>query len=103
MNISNIGNRTLTEEEKQWRRYYRVVMTSIKLMPDHYDCTQSDTVKSIVKTNNGQFSSNYNSKEDFDRDRDIILQYLDRKEYAPKELVDKVAQTVKELNIQFLE
>lgn len=48
-----------------------------------------------------RFSTNYKTREEFDNDREIILNYLARMEYAPEDLVNKVAETVVELDLQF--
>ena len=48
-----------------------------------------------------RFSTNYKTREEFEKDRNEILDYLDRMEYAPEDLVTKVSETVKELDLQF--
>lgn len=102
MNINNIGNGVISVNKKEWRRYYRGMLLSIGAMPGYYDSGQPKNHKKKEKRLSPErFSTNYKTRDEFEDDREKILDYLSRMEYAPEDLVNKVAETVTELNLRF--
>ena len=101
MNVNNIENRKISDDEKRWRRYYREVMTAIGLLPGFYDGGISEKVRTEKRLSPERFSTNYKIREDFEKDRIIIADYILEGKYAPEDLVQKVAETVKELDLKF--
>lgn len=102
MNVKNIKLTPISEQEKAWGRYYRELTTKIGLLPGYWTSGGSDMkVNSEKRLSPERFSTNYKTREEFDNDRIKILEYLGRMEYAPEDLVQKVAETVEELDLQF--
>lgn len=101
MNVNNIENRKISDDEKRWRRYYREVMTEIGLLPGFYDCGTTEKVKPEKRLSPERFSTNYKTREEFEKDRVLIAECVLAGNYAPEDLVKKVSETVKELNLQF--
>lgn len=97
---SQIGNTTFSKKEKDWIKSYRHTLIRIGSMPN-YDCGPGNMNKPEKRLSSERFSTNYKTREEFDNDREIILNYLARMEYAPEGLVNKVAETVVELDLQF--
>lgn len=99
MNVKDILNNKMTDKEKQWSRYYRILIINIGLMPDYDMGTGKPRPEKRLSPE--RFSTNYKTREEFERDREEILDYLERMEYPPEDLVAKVTETVKELDLQF--
>lgn len=76
-------------------------MKRIGLIPKYITMgnTQQTSKARTKENNNGRYSTNYVTVEEFDRDHDMIFNCLIKGKPAPKELVDKVAATVEELNL----
>ena len=96
---SSIGTRKFTKEEKEFYNNRRRVLVSIGAMPE-YDMG-IEKPRPEKRLSPERFSTNYKTRDEFNRDREEILDYLDRMEYAPEDLVTKVSETVKELDLQF--
>ena len=102
MNVNNIENRKISDDEKRWRRYYREVMTSIGLLPGYWTCGGTNMkVNSEKRLSPERFSTNYKTREEFEKDRIAIADCILEGKYAPEDLVQKVAETVKELDLKF--
>lgn len=104
MDVKNIGHGTVSEDKKRWRRYYRTLMWRIGAMPTFYCGGMSNDTKHIKvekRLSPERFSTNYKTREEFENDRGKIIEYLMNEEYAPEDLVNKVVETVKELDLQF--
>lgn len=102
MNVKNIKLTHISEQEKKWGKYYRELTTKLGLLPGYWTCGGSNMkVNSEKRLSTERFSTNYKTREEFENDRGIILEYLLRKEYAPEDLVQKVSETVKELDLKF--
>lgn len=100
MNVKNIGRNKLSEQEKSWRRYYREVMTAIGLLQGFYDCGRPEKIRPEKRLSPERFSTNYKTREEFDKDRMFIADTILDGKYAPEDLIKKVAETVKELDLQ---
>lgn len=100
LTADQIGKSTFTIKEKEWCNKYRHTLISIGLMANYDACNDMST-KSEKRLSPERFSTNYKTREEFDNDRTKILEYLGRMEYAPEDLVQKVAETVKELDLHF--
>lgn len=101
MNVNNIGHETVSPEESRWRKYYRELMVNVGMMPGYYDGGTATHSKKEKRLSVERFSTNYKTRDEFEDDRLKILNYMERREYAPEDLVNKVMQTIKELDLQF--
>lgn len=99
--VDTIGHGTVSPEQRNRNRYERETLLKLGVLPGFYDCGVPEKVKPEKRLSPERFSTNYKTREEFDKDRSIIVDYLFRKEYAPEDLVQKVAETVKELDLQF--
>ena len=96
---SNIGTRKFTKEEKQFYNNRRRILVSVGAMPN-YDLGTAK-LRPEKRLSAERFSTNYKTREEFEKDREEIFDYLERMEYPPEDLVTKVSETVKELDLQF--
>lgn len=94
-----IGHGIVSLEQQSRNKYKRETLTAIGMFPTHYD-GGNITNKQISKD---KFSTNYETIEQFNRDRLKILDYLDSEQNVPVELLKKVSETVKELNMQSID
>ena len=99
--VDNIGSIPVSESKKHYRRYYKEMMIKIGTMPAGLDGVSNYTNRQEKRLSPERFSTNYKTREEFEDDRTKILEYLGRMEYAPEDLVQKVSETVKELDLQF--
>ena len=98
--VANIGTGIASEEQKIYNRYYRETMLKIGLIPDYINGSTYNSNKS-KRLNKERFSTNYITRTEFEIDRQKIFGYLKEKRVAPEELVNKVAETIQELDLQF--
>lgn len=96
------NNKILSNNEVKWLRYNQRVTNIIGITPKYICVGQPDMTKKKEKRLSAErFSTNYKTREEFENDRSTIIDYLMREEYAPEDLVNKVGETVKELDLQF--
>ena len=100
MQAKDIKFGTVSKEEREWNRYYRETMTRIGYIPKYITTggTQQNT-RAQVNNNSGRYSTNYETEAEFLRDKNFIAETLEKKKRVPKELVDKVEDTMKELEL----
>lgn len=102
MNVKNIKLTHISEQEKKWGKYYREVMTTIGLLPGYWTCGGTNMkVNSEKRLSPERFSTNYKTREEFENNRIAIADCILEGKYAPEDLVQKVAETVKELDLKF--
>lgn len=53
----------------------------------------------VTQNKKERFSTNYKTEEEFCLDREKILNYLEKQQKVPTELLEKVTHTVKELEL----
>lgn len=99
--VDTIGHGTVSPEQRDRNRYERETLLKIGLIPGFYDCGTSEKVKPEKRLSPERFSTNYKTREEFENDRIVIADYILEGKYAPEDLVQKVAETVKELDLQF--
>ena len=75
-------------------------MTAIGLKQGFYDCGGPEKPRPEKRLSPERFSTNYKTREEFDKDRIFIADTILDGKYAPEDLVQKVAETVKELDLQ---
>ena len=97
--VKNIGTGNISDEHKKYNRYYRETMIKTGLMPRYVESINTKVAKD-KRLNGERFSTNYKTREEFEKDRDIISDMLFNRQVAPEDLVKKVADTVKELDLQ---
>lgn len=99
--MKNIIGKEMTPAQKEWSKKYRYTLNKIGrgLI---IDCNGGNTMKypSDKRLSPERFSTNYETRDEFEKDRDTILGYLFNMEYPPEDLVDKVAETVQELGLK---
>lgn len=94
---------TISDEEIAWRMYELNIKEKIGTLCTCFDGPEPryDKHKRLSKD---RFSSNYATSEEFDYDRNkIISEYLAMHKEVPADLLNKVAETVAELNITYLD
>lgn len=99
--VDTIGHGTVSHEQREYKRYSREVMTSIGLKQGFYDCGSLEKTRQEKRLSPERFSTNYKTREEFDNDRIFIADTILDGKYAPEDLVQKVAETVEELDLQF--
>lgn len=89
-----------TEEEILWSKYRLQVMSKIGILPTEITFDGPEPTYDIHKRlSRSRFSTNYKTREEFREDRYNILEHLSNHIIVPEELLNKVAETVYELNI----
>lgn len=94
---------TISAEEIAWRMYVLNIKEKIGTLCTCFDGPESryDKHKRLSKD---KFSSNYATSEEFTNDRNkIISEYLAMHKEVPEDLLNKVSETVTELNITYLD
>lgn len=99
--VNTIGHGTVSYEQSIKKKYERETMLKIGLRNGYYDSNTVYHKKIEKRLSPERFSTNYKTREEFEDDREKILDCLSRMEYAPEDLVNKVAETVTELNLRF--
>lgn len=99
--VSTIGHGTVSPEEMEIKRYKREVLTAIGLTVPYIDCGVPNKTKVVKRLNTERFSTNYKTREEFDKDRILVADLILDDKKAPEDLIKKVAETVSELNLQF--
>lgn len=100
--VSSIGHGTVSPEQREWRRYKREMLYNLRVVPGYYDCDSSqELTRKIKRLTPERFSTNYKTEDEFNADRCKIGDYIFNNQYAPEELVNKVLQTIEELDIQY--
>jgi hypothetical protein len=93
-----IGTGKPTEAEKKYRRYKSNTM--LKIGMPIYTLTSHSLFPDPQPISKDRFSTNYKTYEEFEKDRELILEYLCDHKIAPEELVNKVAETVDEVHLR---
>lgn len=89
-----------TEEEILWSKYRLQVISKIGILPTEITFDGHEpTYDKHKRLSRSRFSTNYKTREEFREDRYKILEYLSNHIIVPDELLNKVAETVYELNI----
>lgn len=96
--VSYIGNRMADREELASRKYYLDTLIQIGISPLYLT---SKSLNEATGLNENRFSTHYNTREDFEKDRNMILNHLIMEEMAPENILNKVVETVQELGLQF--
>lgn len=94
---------TISAEEIAWRMYELDIKEKIGTLCTCFDGPEPryDKHKRLSKD---KFSSNYDTSEEFVYDRNkIISEYLAIHKEVPDDLLNKVSETVTELNITYLD
>lgn len=94
---------TISDEEIAWRMYELNIKEKIGTLCTCFDGPEPryDKHKRLSKY---KFSSNYDTSEEFSNDRNkITSEYLAMHKEVPDDLLNKVAETVAELNITYLD
>ena len=94
---------TISDEEVAWKMYELNIKEKIGTLCTCFDGPEPryDKHKRLSKD---KFSSNYTTSEEFTNDRNkIISEYLSKHKEVPDDLLNKVAETVAELNITYLD
>ena len=99
--VNTIGHGTVSYEQSIKKKYEREVMLRIGLRNGYYDSGAVTRNRPEKRLSPERFSTNYKTRDEFEDDREKILEYLSRMEYAPEDLVNKVAETVTELDLKF--
>lgn len=94
---------TISDEEIAWRRYELNIKEKIGTLCTCFDGPEPQYNKH-KRLSKDKFSSNYTTSEEFTNDRNkIISEYLSKHKEVPDDLLNKVAETVAELNITYLD
>ena len=90
-----------TEEEILWSKYRLQVLSKIGIIPAEITFDGPEPIYDKHKRlSRNRFSTNYKTREEFGEDRYKILEHLSNHIIVPEELLNKVAETVYELNIK---
>ena len=94
---------TISAEETAWRTYELNIKEKIGTLCTCFDGPEPRYDKH-KRLNKDKFSSNYDTSEEFVYDRNkIISEYLAMHKEVPDDLLNKVSETVTELNITYLD
>lgn len=96
---SEIRGGNVSPEVYNWRMYRHITLQKLGLGVGPMSCGK--TIENSNKTYQEQadrFSTDYATFEEFDSDINLVLSCLERMEYAPKDIVDKLERAVKETN-----
>lgn len=99
--VDTIGHGTVSPEQRDRNRYERETLLKIGLTPGYWTCSSTRKINSEKRLSQERFSTNYKTREAFEKDRITIADYILDGKYAPADLVQKVVETVKELDLQF--
>ena len=99
--VDTIGHGTVSPEQRNRNKYEREILLKIGLLPGFYDCGTSEKVKPEKRLSPERFSTNYKTREEFDKDRCMVADCILDNNIAPEDVVQKVSETVNELNLQF--
>jgi hypothetical protein len=99
LTVNAIGTGKSTEAEKRYKRYCGEVMINIGARPKYIDGGHMK-LNTNKRLSEDRFSTNYKTREEFDKDRSLILNYLCEHKIAPEDIVKKVTETVTELDLQ---
>lgn len=94
------NNKIMTKSETQMSIVCREISNKIGLAPTYVCGGNTMKYPSDKRLSPERFSTNYETRDEFEKDRDTILGYLFNMEYPPEDLVDKVAETVEELDLK---
>lgn len=96
MSEKDTNIKPMSEEEK-WTRYSIDIMVNSAFLPGgYYSYAFQSNDNKVLR--NERFSTNYKTEEEFQADKRALRGYIERKEYAPKRLADRVIETVRELD-----
>lgn len=94
---------TISDEEVAWKMYELNIKEKIGTLCTCFDGPEPRYNKH-KRLSKDKFSSNYTTSEEFTNDRNkIISEYLAMHKEVPDDLLNKVAETVAELNITYLD
>ena len=94
---------TISAEEIAWRMYELDIKEKIGTLCTCFDGPEPQYNKH-KRLSKDKFSSNYATSEEFSNDRNkITFEYLAKHKKVPDNLLNKVAETVTELNITYLD
>ena len=94
---------TISDEEVAWKMYELNIKEKIGTLCTCFDGPEPQYNKH-KRISKDKFSSNYTTSEEFTNDRNkIISEYLSKHKEVPDDLLNKVAETVAELNITYLD
>lgn len=94
--VSDIGMGRASDSEKQFRIKYRTFLKDMGMLPLSYDQENKQLPKY-----EGNYTSQYKTREEFDRDRNFIINAFSNDNEIPQELYNKVKLAVQEIKEKY--